>query len=82
MFPSRRYIARLANITAQLQRTKAARNGKLIFVLTTPSPQVRECCDDPSTAPLAPGMLGTHTCVKRTVAFNAAARLAPQSCQY
>jgi hypothetical protein len=56
------YISQLVNITQQLQRTKAAKNNKLIFVLTTPSPQIPECCDDPSST--TPGSLGTHTCVK------------------
>ena len=68
------YVERLANITSQLQKTKAAKNGKLIFVLTTPSPQVPECCDDPSAVPVAPGQLGTHTCTKRTAVFNEAAK--------
>merc|ERR1712167_60249 len=61
-------------VTRQFNRTKAARNGKLVFVLTTPSPQSPECCDDPSHAPVVPGTLGTHTCVKRTRVYNAAAR--------
>ena len=80
------YIERLTNITKQLQATKAAKNGKLVFVLTTPSPQTPECCDDPKQqvqeqeqaqeqAQAAAWVgTGTHTCVKRTVAFNTAAK--------
>ena len=71
------YVDRLTNITAQLNRTRAARTGRLVYVLTTPSPQVPECCDDPSAAAAAvgPGKLGTHTCVKRTAVFNEAAKI-------
>ena len=75
----RGYVSRLTNITAQLNRTRAARSGKLVYVLTTPAPQVPECCDDPA-APASGGSvprngtLGTHTCTKRTVVFNQAAR--------
>ena len=68
-------MTNLANVTAVLQRTAASKAGRLAFVLTTPSPQVPECCDDPSAAaPAAPGQLQTHTCTKRTAVFNEAAR--------
>ena len=40
-------------------KLQAARNKKLVYVLTTPSPQTKECCDDPS-ASIAPGKLGTQ----------------------
>ena len=43
--------------------------------LTTPSPQVPECCDDPSSSSVVPDQLGTHTCVKRTAVFNEAAKI-------
>jgi hypothetical protein len=70
------YISRLANITAQLKHTRAGRNGNLVFVLTTPSPDVPECCDDPKVSPAGHfrAATGTHTCVKRTIVFNEAAR--------
>ena len=68
-----RYTAQLANVTATLLKTRAGKAGRLAFVLTTPSPQTKECCTDPSD-PAVPGMMGTETCVKRTVVFNQAAR--------
>ena len=37
------YIDHLTNITRQLNKTRAARQGKLVYVLTTPSPQVGPC---------------------------------------
>eukprot|EP00937_MAST-01D_sp_MAST-1D-sp2_P003399 g3399.t1 len=71
------YVDQLANVTRVLLRTAAGKAGRLGFVLTTPSPQVPECCDNATAAATtgaARGPLGTHTCSKRTAVFNAAAR--------
>ena len=54
------YITELANVTATLLKTKAGKTGKLAFVLTTPSPQTKECCTDPAaSSSTRPGMLRT-----------------------
>jgi hypothetical protein len=66
------YIGGLANITATLLQTRAAKSGKLFFVNTNPTADVKECC---TSAPhlAAPGMLGTHSCYQRTHIYNQAA---------
>lgn len=77
-----RYVAGLANITATLLQTKAAKNKALFFVNTNPTAWVPECCA------MAPprnggdggiGPLQTHSCTQRIDTFNqaAAAMLAP-----
>ena len=38
------YVENLKNITDFLMTTKAGKNGKLIYVLTTPSANTKECC--------------------------------------
>lgn len=38
------YVDNLRNITEILMKIKAGRNGKLIYVLTTPSANIKACC--------------------------------------
>ena len=66
------YIGGLANITATLLQTRAAKSGKVFFVNTNPTADVKECCTS-APHPLAPGMLGTHSCYQRTATYNEAA---------
>lgn len=78
-----KYIAQLTNLTAVLQSTKAGRAGRVLFVNTSPTALVPECCDDPSLH-LAPPPLPTQfraahvgtngACPKRIDCFNEAAR--------
>ena len=68
------YIGGLANLTATLALTRAAKDGAVFFVNTNPTADVKECCTSwPHAPPLAPGMLGTHSCYQRTSVYNAAA---------
>ncbi len=68
------YIGGLANITATLIQTRAGKTGKVFFVNTNPTADVKECCtSSPHEPPLAKGMLGTHSCYQRTNIYNEAA---------
>ena len=50
------YIGGLANITATLLQTRAAKSGKVFFVNTNPTADVKECCTSaPHSPTLAPG---------------------------
>ena len=73
------YIGGLANITATLMQTRAAKSGKVFFVNTNPTADVRECCTSwphhQEAPPLTPGMLGTHSCYQRTNVYNEAAAM-------
>ena len=68
-----RYVTQLRNITVELMKTKAGKEKQVFFVTTNPTALVPECCVDPHHDGLTPGMLGTHSCVKRIAAFNEAA---------
>ena len=67
-----KYTDNLKNITDFLMTTKAGKKGKLIYVLTTPSANTKECCPANHSDPIHG--LGTLSCPSIIRQYNDAAR--------
>lgn len=68
--PLTKYIDNLKNITDFLMKTKAGKMGRLVYVLTTPSANIKACCPANHSAGHD---LGTLSCPSVIRAYNDAA---------